>query len=255
MHFWKYSGAGNDFILLDDREHTLPIDSKQWIMQLCHRRLCIGADGLIILRRSSKADFQMRIFNADGGEASMCGNGLRCLANFLRELGEKKDLYTIETMYDKHTVSYRDDAVMTTMSLPKDISLQQEIYGYTTDILNTGVPHAVIFVDDVDAINLKTIGKKIRHHERFLPEGVNVDFAEICFNNKIKMRTYERGVEHETLACGTGAVAVAMAASYNKKIEFPVDIITRSQDILKVYKDCSILGPARLIYRGFLCSS
>ena len=266
MEFWKYSGAGNDFILIDDRDESFPIKNKILISKLCRRRLGIGADGIILLQNSKSSNFRIRIFNSDGSEAEMCGNGLRCAAKFLYHVIGLQDFYIIETINYTPRVSYCGDDVIASMAPPENILLSQKVFfenqSFRVDTINTGVPHAVIFMDDIENIDLKHIGKGIRYHEKFQPCGVNVNIAECCSNGKIKMRTYERGVEDETLSCGTGATAVAIAATFNKNRTPPIDIITRSGDILKIdfnlnnnaVDNVSICGPVCLVYHGFLTS-
>ena len=249
MLFWKYSGAGNDFILIDDREQTFPID-KTLISNLCRRKISIGADGLILLQHSSLADYRMRIFNADGSEAEMCGNGLRCLVKFILQVADIKALYTIETLAGIHTARYNADDVIVSMTPPSKIIWNQKILGYKVHTINTGVPHATIFLDDIDNIDLNTIGKEIRYHKKFQPDGINVNIAKKLPNNTIKIRTYERGVEQETLACGTGATAVALTS----KLKPPISILTHSRDTLIINfsnnKNITLQGPTQLIYQG-----
>ena len=258
--FSKYSGCGNDFLLIDNRSKFFPSDDRVLIAKLCKRRLGIGADGIILLENSHSADFRMHIYNADGSEAEMCGNGIRCLMKFIRQLGFTKPQYTIETLLEQVTASYRNDQVSVSMPPPKhvcwSIDLPIEPHQWNLHFLDTGVPHAVIFTEDIESIDLNTIAPKIRYHTHFGPRGTNVDFAAIKQNQLVQMRTYERGVEQETLACGTGAVAVALAAAKVYRLQSPIQIETRSQEILEIQfsgeipTDLLMTGPAAFIFEG-----
>ena len=195
--FAKISGSGNDFILIHDEEEEFP-DAPDLIRALCHRQLGIGADGLILLRPGVK----MAYYNSDGYPAAMCGNGLRALARFRRHLGFDEESYVITTPVGSHRVE--GDAVE--IGRPRDMVLNSAVDDWTVHTVNTGVPHAVIFSEEVDF-------KRLRHHKRFWPEGVNVNAARLLPSGAIKVRTFERGVEAETLACGTGGAAVFAIAT------------------------------------------
>ncbi|MFT4552822.1 MAG: diaminopimelate epimerase [Chlamydiales bacterium] len=262
ISFSKYSGSGNDFILIDNRKSFFPVDKIKIIQDLCQRRNGIGADGIILLQNSVSADFRMRIFNADGSEAEMCGNGIRCLIKFLLELGFKEGPWYIETMERKLFCKLAGDQVSINMGEPTDFSfnLPLSIDGQlnTVHVLNTGVPHAVIFVEDEEEISIDKTGAMIRYHEHFRPKGVNASFACVRPSGKVFQRTYERGVEGETLACGTGATAVAIAAAKVKKLQPPILVRTRSGSELKIdfkldgdnIRDVSMTGDAQLVYQG-----
>lgn len=259
--FSKYEGCGNDFILIDNRTVFFPIEADL-ITKLCHRRLGIGADGIILLENSSIADYRMRIFNADGSEAEMCGNGFRCFGKFLHEIGIQNESFNIEVFGKILSLKVEEGQITAGMSQPTDIcwNIQLEIGGkdWVLDYLDTGVPHAVLFVDDVEKINLQLLGKEIRFHSKFAPRGTNVNFAQLNTNGEIWMRTYERGVEDETLACGTGATAVAIAASKKQNLKGPRAIKTRSGGILNIdfkweqedVKMVTMSGPATFVFRG-----
>ncbi|SCA63261.1 Diaminopimelate epimerase [Chlamydiales bacterium SCGC AG-110-M15] len=261
--FSKYTGAGNDFILLDDRDELFPIDDLSFIRSLCDRHKGVGADGVILLQCSELVgvSYRMRIFNADGSEAEMCGNGMRCLARFISDLGEPRDLFSIEVMESSLTVSLSGDSVRVDMGAPRNVLWDQCLRLADRDcefhLLNTGVPHAVIFVDDVETVPLHLWGSALRYHEHFSPHGVNVDVAQVLENGELVMRTYERGVEGETLACGTGAVAVALAASRLYSMACSIQVRVRSGDLLQVdWDDCIehvwMTGPAYCVFRGEL---
>ena len=207
LNFTKMVGAGNDFVVIDAGLKGLNALAKR----LCDRKTGIGADGMLVLEKSKIADFRMRIFNADGSEAEMCGNGLRCAVLFTG-MKRKVKVETIAGIYDGEITAR--DRVKIRMEEPRDLKLNFPINVNGREIkanfINTGVPHTVIFVEGLDKINVDSIGSQIRHHDEFKPKGSNVNFVETMDNSNIKIRTYERGVEGETLACGTGSVASAI---------------------------------------------
>jgi diaminopimelate epimerase len=261
--FAKYQGAGNDFVIIDDRASCFPIENNALIARLCHRQKGIGADGLILLQDSHQADFRMRIFNADGREAAMCGNGLRCLIHFIHALGNIQTSYLIETGHALYSAIFRDEQISIDMGIPQvkhwGVELLLKSGTRTAYVVHTGVPHAVIFVPDLKQVDLLNEGKEIRNHSLFIPEGVNVNFACAIAENEIQMRTYERGVEGETLACGTGAVAVAYVANQlfrsNDAPKMRMNIITASQDRLEIHKEeeteaIRMIGPAGFVFGG-----
>jgi diaminopimelate epimerase len=262
LTFSKYSGAGNDFILIDNRDGGFPYHSKGIIPAMTARRISVGADGVILLENSDKADFKMRIFNSDGSEAEMCGNGARCLIAFAGKLGIEKEQYSFETKERILHARRIESEIEIEMGKPedfrKDISLSAKGENWIINFINTGVPHAVIFVDNVNKIDVVGIGREIRYSDAFKPKGTNVDFVEIYDEDYIKVRTYERGVEDETLACGTGITAAAIIANRAKNVKKPVWVLVRSNEILRVsfdneegaYKNVTLRGPAALIYDG-----
>ena len=251
MLFAKYHGAGNDFILIDDRKEAFPVDASAFIAKLCEHRLGVGADGLILLQPSERADFRMRIFNCDGKEAEMCGNGLRCLAHFIRKLGDKRPIFRIETRGQITTCSFEGENVSVDMGSYRWIESGIRIGSYTVYAVHTGVPHAVVFGDAGE--DFVSIARAIRSHSRFQPEGVNVNFATIE-NGKIRTRTYERGIEDETLACGTGAAAVAVVASKLHALH-EITILPASEEELYIKLDqnkVTVTGPAVFVFEGKL---
>ncbi len=213
MLFSKYQGAGNDFILIDDRAGSFPIGNIRFVQKLCSRRFGIGADGLVLLQHSSTADFRMRIFNLDGSEASMCGNALRCLVLFLHEIGIVRDFFQIETFAGVFLCTKKaDNHVVVEFPIPKSLYQEVDLKGFfphSIHVVDSGVPHAVIFVKDLETVGVESWGRFVRMHPVFAPEGVNVNFIQIDRQGDLCIRTYERGVEGETLACGTGAIAAA----------------------------------------------
>jgi diaminopimelate epimerase len=261
--FSKYSGCGNDFILIDNRTGIFPLENPLLVQRLCARRTGIGADGIILLENSTSADYRMRILNADGSEAEMCGNGIRCLARFLTELSITKTTIQFQTKGGPVKTVLSEHSVQAEMPIPTDIHWNRslQLSGKTVIIhtLNTGVPHAVLFVDDLPSDQWMQMAPQIRNHSDFGTGGTNVNFARVE-GSKIFLRTYERGVEGETLACGTGATATALAASKLYGITSPITIIPASGDRLEIqfqesdkeFSNVIMSGPAHHIYKGTL---
>lgn len=267
INFVKLVGAGNDFVFIDNRicRITSLAQLKDLARKMCERKFGVGADGLLVLEKSGIADSKMRIFNADGSEAQMCGNGARCFAYYLsggKQPGKLLSL-AMETKAGIVKAHVNGDNVKINITRPKSLKLgiPLKVSGRAikVDFVNTGVPHTVIFVEGLDKIDVKSLGREIRYHRFFAPAGTNVNFVEIMGPDSIKIRTYERGVEDETLACGTGATAAALIAGY--KISEQADkfnVYTAGGEILKIYftrvgktfKDVWLEGRAKLIYRG-----
>lgn len=251
--FYKYQGAGNDFVLIDNRPHLFKNDTKT-IAKLCHRKFGIGADGLLLLEspKNSQDDFSMVYFNADGKESSMCGNGGRCIARFAEKLGIAKNHTQFSAIDGVHTALVEEEIVRLQMADVSDIKDLQEAF-----FLNTGSPHLVIFTEEIEAINVKSEGAKIRYSEEYKKEGTNVNFVEIK-DGFLTMRTYERGVENETLACGTGAVAVALAAHFSGRISSEKIVLETLGGRLSVdfektsegYTNIWLNGPAEQVFMG-----
>ena len=261
--FSKMVASGNDFILLDQRRRASMQRLGSLAMQICDRKFGAGADGLLILEKSKKADVKMRIFNPDGSEPQMCGNGARCAA--LYSVGRRRGKQIrIETRAGIIEAKVNQNDTKVRMTPPKDIKLELPLIvsrkKINVDFINTGVPHVVIFVEGLDKINVVNIGRQIRFHKEFLPEGTNVDFVQIIDDDNIKLRTYERGVEDETLACGTGAVAAALidARRYRLVLSRKINVLTRSGEVLKVefnringnFNDVWLEGKVRIVYSG-----
>jgi diaminopimelate epimerase len=261
--FSKYAGCGNDFILVDNRTLFFPTENRQIIRRLCERSFGVGADGLILIEQSTSADFKMRIFNCDGSEAEMCGNGIRCLFKFILELGYPSQAYTIEVMGKQLHLAPDQENVSVEMAQPSNMAwhIDLAVDGKILQVhhLDTGVPHAVYFLADIEKIDVNGIGAKIRYHPTFLPKGANANFAKCKTNGTLQVRTYERGVEHETLACGTGATATALAAAKIYGWESPIVVETRSGENLKIGfqfdnqgmpTQVTMSGPASFVFRG-----
>ncbi|MCE2983534.1 MAG: diaminopimelate epimerase [Parachlamydia sp.] len=257
--FAKYAGCGNDFIIFDGRKSPLPPFP---IPSLCNRHRGIGADGVIIIENSLQAHAKMRIFNADGSEAEMCGNGIRCLIHSLFSKGGCPPACLIETAQGVLKGKIENASISIEMGNPQDvlwdIPFEIEKRTYRMHSLNTGVPHAVFFVEHLSQINLKSFGPYVRFHSFWQPKGTNVSFAEKRGDGQFAIRTYERGVESETLACGTGATAVALAASYEFNLQAPLSIMTESGESLQIdfkgkggqFSEVVMKGPVQFIYNG-----
>ncbi len=234
FHFWKMHGAGNDFILLDDRALSFPVDDRAFIARVCDRRRGIGSDGLMLIQPSIPADFRMRFFNPDGSDADLCGNGARCIARLAHEIGAAPADMTIETAAGPVRAEILSPLVRLHLPPPKDWRMDLHLKGPEQDVqlhfVNSGVPHAVCIVDDLAAADGTALGSFIRHHDLFAPAGTNADFIQITGPDSLSIRTYERGVEAETLACGTGIVAAALVAEKLELVQAPVKVKTAGGD-------------------------
>lgn len=259
--FAKYSGAGNDFLLFDHRHSSISLESPL-VKALCARRTGVGADGLIEVLPSASADYRIRFYNADGSEAEMCGNGLRCAARFLHDTTPHEEKWKLETVERMHEAWISGADVTITMGAPVDIRkslfIPTELGTVRGHYLNTGVPHVVLFVKNVEAAALDRLGPILRHHPLFSPSGTNVNVVERHSDGGLRLRTYERGVEAETLACGTGATAAAIAAHLVHETGSPTAVQVASKDILTVRFDpytleqVTLTGPASRVYTGQL---
>ena len=262
LRFTKMNGAGNDFILFDNRTGDIDLDRNQ-IAQLCDRHRGIGADGVLLLENSTNgADFRMRYFNADGGEAEMCGNGARCFARFANKVGGQKPKLSFETPAGVISAEVKGELVTLRMTDPTDLRLDIELpmagEKKTVHFVNSGVPHVVIPVAKIDDADVRRDGAAIRHHKMFSPNGTNVNFIERQGPNKIAIRTYERGVEDETLACGTGIVASALIFAASEKSSSPITVLARGGDELQVgfkkvdgsFRNVTLTGPAEFVFQG-----
>ncbi len=230
--FYKLEASGNDFILLDQRRKSKgrSLDYKNFAKKYCQRKLGIGADGLLVIEPSRKAAFKMRIFNADGSEAEMCGNGARAVGLWARKrfLSFETKAGIIESELSENNVKIK---VTNPFGLKRNVPIKVLGRNLKVNFINTGVPHLVILVESLEKIDVDNIGRAVRFHKKFQPAGANVNFVEVEKKDFIRIRTYERGVEAETLACGTGTVASAIVATRQNKIK----VKTKSGEILKVY--------------------
>ncbi|MDI6703708.1 MAG: diaminopimelate epimerase [bacterium] len=261
--FVKMSAGGNDFILIDNRRGIFnPLPSL--IQKTCARKLGVGADGILLLEVSRNVDFKMRIFNPDGTEPEMCGNGARCIARFANLLGivEKKTIFETKAGFIQAEVS--EEMVKIKLEDPKRIELYRRLdldgEVLTIHFINTGVPHSVLIERDIDKIDVVKLGPQIRYHLDFYPDGTNVTWVKVLDKKTLKIRTYERGVEDETLACGTGACAAACITYLLNLTSPPIDIETRGGEVLKVHfsgsndkiTDLLLEGEVKIIYKGEL---
>jgi diaminopimelate epimerase len=272
INFTKMVATGNDFVVIENRLPASSSSLQALAKKSCDRKYGIGADGLLVLEKSRRADIKMRIFNADGSEAEMCGNGARCVALYLTaklpacRTGRKtpNSKLRIETKAGIIKSEVNGESVLINLTDPKGLKLEIPLKvnnrSIRVNFINTGVPHTVVFVEGLERIDVTNLGRQIRFHRHFAPAGTNVNFVEVLNNNSIRVRTYERGVEDETLACGTGSVASALIASYmlcspGKKV---VSVHTKSGEVLKVYlnenknkfQDIWLEGRAHIAYKG-----
>ena len=264
LRFTKMDGAGNDFILIDNRAGDIHLNGGQ-IARLCDRHRGVGADGVLLLEKASNhADFRMRYFNADGGEAEMCGNGARCFARFANKVAGAQDQISFETPAGVISAKLIDDLVTLQMTEPTDLRLEVKVHladeDKTVHFINSGVPHVVIPVSRVSDIDVRREGAAIRNHKMFSPKGTNVNFIEKRGPKKIAVRTYERGVEDETLACGTGVVASALIFASTENVRGPIDVLVRGGNELQVgfektgmqFKNVTLTGPAEFVFEGMI---
>ena len=266
LPFVKMSGTGNDFILIDHRKPRIALEvMPEFARLVCRRRFSAGADGLIFIEDSDKADFKWLFFNGDGSEAEMCGNGARCAARFAYMQGIASAHMRFETLAGIIEATVSDMNVSVRMTEPKDFQREQTVEVEGNDLVmhsvDTGVPHAVLFVEDFSQVDVRKLGSLIRHHREFMPAGTNVNFVQKLEGEALKVRTYERGVEDETLACGTGAVASALVFALLGEADSPVDIVTSGGDRLTIIFDLLedrtatnvfLKGPAHVVYTGDL---
>lgn len=253
LQFYKYQGTGNDFILIDNRKNEIQLNSEQ-VKWLCDRRFGIGADGLMLLELEPGADFKMVYFNSDGNQSSMCGNGGRCITAFAKKMGLINDRTKFIAIDGVHEAVIHEGFVSLKMNDVKSIENNGDHY-----FLNTGSPHYVKFVDDVNSYNVFEEGKKIRNNERFAEEGTNVNFIEKK-DDSVFVRTYERGVEDETLSCGTGVTASALVAAirgastgknYCKISTLGGDLRVKFDKVLETnFYNIWLEGPAEFVFEG-----
>lgn len=253
LKFFKYQGAGNDFILIDNREKKNSLNVQQ-IQYLCDRHFGIGADGLMLLEHSDIADFKMIYFNSDGNESTMCGNGGRCITAFAKKLGIIRNTATFEAIDGLHSAEIlNDQQVRLKMQDVSEIKILNGDF-----VLNTGSPHYVQIVENIQNVNVYEYGRKIRNSEPFCKEGINVNFVEVKDKNNILVRTYERGVENETLACGTGITAAALITAKIHHSEQDKIFVTTPGGKLQVefewnnhqYQNIFLTGNARYVFYG-----
>ncbi|MCH7226991.1 diaminopimelate epimerase [Haloferula sp. A504] len=264
IHFYKMNGAGNDFVVVDNRDLSLEL-TRERIALLCDRHRGVGADGLLAVEPAEDgADFKFRYYNADGGEAEMCGNGARCFGRFTAALMEEvPERVTFETIAGTLAAEMVDENIRIAMSDPVDLEMDSgaKVPGLdgTLRYVNTGVPHVVAFVDDLESTDVVTHGRAIRHHERFAPNGTNANFVQVLKPGHIAIRTYERGVEDETLACGTGMVASALFHHLRSGDPSPIKVDVKGGETLEIgfeqagerqFRKVTLTGPADFVFEG-----
>ena len=267
--FMKLSGAGNDFVIINNLNRVVDSTDSEFmnfVTKVCQRRMSVGADGVLLVEDAEDVDFRMRYFNADGGEVETCGNGARCISKFAYLNGivpEQMRFLTNAGIYEAEVVG---EKVKVRMSDPTDIRinvpLRLEDGIHNVGFANSGVPHVVFFVDDLKATDVFDLGQQTRYHNDFKPAGTNANFIHIHSQELIEIRTYERGVENETLACGTGSIASAIVSATLGKVKSPVSVKTASGVVLKIHfdlendsaKNVYLEGDARVIFAGELTS-
>lgn len=265
LEFWKMSGAGNDFIAINNMNGRLPEDGREEVFQRwCRRGTDIGADGVLVLERSYKhlAHFRMRYHNADGREAETCGNGSRCIARFAFEQGVAPENLRFDTkagLYEAQVFPGGEVAVRMTdaQGIKENITIEAEGAAGTPDgwsgevhFINTGVPHVVIFVNDLQTLDVHGIGRRLRYHPAFAPAGTNANFVLVRDPHHLEVRTYERGVEAETLACGTGSIASAILATRHLLAQSPVSVKTASGENLTISFEPTASGAKQVVLQG-----
>jgi len=257
------NGAGNDFVLLDGRAPGLKLTRAQ-VVGLCDRHRGIGADGLVVLRdcASRNADWAWEFYNSDGSTGEMCGNAARCFARYVQRLTAGKGTLTFQTQAGIITARFQGRRVTVNLTPPAGLRLNERVPlslgSPTIHFLDTGVPHAVLFVPDADKAMVRELGPEIRRHPHFGPRGANVNFVQVLGPNRIRVRTFERGVEGETLACGTGVTASALISSRIHGFGSPVKVRVQGGDLLEVsfkiahgqFADVRLTGPAQFVFEG-----
>jgi diaminopimelate epimerase len=264
LDFVKMSGAGNDFILLDNRDGRISLTREQ-VTRLCHRQFGIGADGLMLLVpcTSGRADWAWTFYNSDGSDAEMCGNGARCFARYAQRVtGWQKPSLSFESLAGIISATFQGDRVTIRLTNPQGLRLNEPVPTRAgllqISSLNTGVPHAVVYVPDADQAMVQQLGAEIRYHDHFKPRGTNVNFVQVKGPNFIRVRTYERGVEGETLACGTGVTASALVSARIHGFTSPVRVQVQGGDELAIsftdangqFDQVDLNGPATFVFEG-----
>jgi diaminopimelate epimerase len=268
IDFYKMSGSGNDFILVDNRATIIEAEvAPELARNLCRRKVSVGADGLILIENDDAVDFSWSFFNADGSRAEMCGNGGRCVARLANMLGICGTSLSFRTLAGIIRAEVSGSRVKLQMTEPHDLRLDVELelngQRFNTHFINTGVPHTVFILDGPEILEQQEVvgqGRKVRFHSQFAPAGTNVNFVAVLGEQALALRTYERGVEDETLACGTGATAVALVGAAKGMVKPPVDVHTKSGETLTIYFDPGkklpqevyMEGETAVIYQGRL---
>jgi len=251
MKFYKYQGTGNDFIMVDNRDGSFSV-SQEYIEHLCNRRFGIGADGLILLQNDAEYDFRMVYYNADGREGSMCGNGGRCTVRFAEDLGIFVENTKFIAVDGEHTAKANKKAI--TLKMGEVHSLERH---EAFDFMNTGSPHYVTYVTDIETFDVFSVGKNIRYSPEWVARGgTNVNFIEILNDDTIYVRTYERGVEDETYSCGTGVTASVLSAYMRHSMKSPINVITKGGNLQvsfnRDFTNIHLTGPAIRVFDGIM---
>ena len=254
IKFHKYQGTGNDFVLLDNRDNRYDFFTKEQVAFLCNRHFGIGADGLILLNKKEGFDFEMKYFNADGAEGSMCGNGARCIIKFAYNSGIKKNTYRFTACDGEHEAEIDINALVRLKM--NDVDKVETYLNHF--VVNTGSPHFIKYSGDVTNMDVKASGKSIRYSKEFAEKGINVNFIETVDDDKIYVRTYERGVEDETLSCGTGVTASALVAAHNENGFNHVKVKTQGGNLSvefdkkddNHFENIWLIGPATFVFKG-----
>ncbi len=254
IEFYKYQGTGNDFILLDNRTNQYDQLTEKQVAFMCNRRFGIGADGLMLLNKKEGYDFEMKYFNADGAAGSMCGNGARCITKFAAKIGIRKNTYHFIAFDGDHEAEIDlNDLVRLKMADVNKVETHSDHF-----VLNTGSPHYVKYVRDIMNMDVRSSGYKIRYSPAYEKNGINVNFIESAGEDKIYVRTYERGVEDETLSCGTGVTAAALISAHNDYGFNRVDVKTKGGNLSvefdkineKHFENIWLIGPAEFVFKG-----
>lgn len=254
INFYKYHGTGNDFVILDNRDNKYNELTNQQVAKICHRRFGIGADGLMMLNLKEGYDFEMIYYNSDGNTSTMCGNGGRCLVQFAHDMGIKKFTYRFIAVDGEHEAEIANNKNIRLKML--NVNAVEEHSGYA--VLNTGSPHYVKYSNNVEDVDVLRTGRSIRNSSHYAAEGINVNFVESTGEDSIFVRTYERGVEDETLSCGTGVTAASLMSAHNERGFNRVEVKTAgghlSVEFNKVsdhnFTDIWLCGPATFVYTG-----
>lgn len=256
--FHKMSGSGNDFIIIDNRIEVIqPEFAPEMARSLCKRKVSVGADGLILIENDDEVDFAWRFFNADGSSAEMCGNGGRCVARFAHLMGICGPRLSFRTLAGVVCAEVRGSRVKLEITAPKDMRLDEQLeldgQAVVTHFVNTGVPHVVFVLQglkDLEEQDVVSRGRTVRYHEHYAPAGTNVNFVTVLGRETIAIRTYERGVEDETLACGTGSTAAALVAAAKGLVKPPVQVRTKSGEILVIHFEAGEKAPDQVFLEG-----
>ena len=252
IKFYKYQGAGNDFVMIDNRDRNFPAN-KENIAHICDRNFGVGGDGLILLENDSETNFKMVYFNSDGNESTMCGNGGRCIVRFAHDLDVTTEKMTFNAIDGLHHAIVDGDTIRLQMIDVKEVE-DHDRYLF----MNTGSPHHVEFVDNVEAVDVYNLGKKIRNGAPYYEQGSNVNFVEVLSDQNLKIRTYERGVEDETLACGTGITAAAIASyirGFVKSNKISIEALGGKLSVNfdeknNTFENVWLNGPAKRVFEG-----